>query len=99
MFEVRCMPNWHGIGTNLVRKIPPTTFTIVNFLRSQMVGMIFVCKIIHMRKSLRFDQFQSYSCGTFRLVFSTSSWADGHDIPCFLASSVTVPVMSPFLEK
>ena len=48
MFEVRSVPDWHGIGTNLVRTNPPIAVVIVNFLRSQMVGMIFVRKIIHL---------------------------------------------------
>ena len=48
LFEVRSVPDWHGIGTNLVRTNPPITFVIVNFLWSQMVGMIFVRKIIHL---------------------------------------------------
>ena len=48
LFEVRSVPDWHGIGTNLVRTNPPITFVIVNFLWSQMVGMILVRKIIHL---------------------------------------------------
>ena len=48
MFEVRSVPDWHGIGTKLVRTNPSITFVIVNFLWSQMVGMIFVRKIIHL---------------------------------------------------
>ena len=48
VFEVRTVPDWHGIGTNLVRTNPPITFVIVNFLWSQMVGMMFVRKIIQL---------------------------------------------------
>ena len=48
LFEVRSLPDWHCIGTNLVRTNPPITFIIINFLWSQMVGMIFVRKIIHL---------------------------------------------------
>ena len=48
LFEVRSVPDWHGIGTNLVLTNPPITFVIVNFLWSQMVGIIFVRKIIHL---------------------------------------------------
>ena len=48
LFEVRSVPDWHSIGTNLVRTNPPITFVIVNFLWSQMVGMIFGLKFIHL---------------------------------------------------
>ena len=48
LFEVRSAPNWHSIGTYLVRTKPPITFVIVIFLWGQMVGMIFVRKIIHL---------------------------------------------------
>ena len=48
LFEIRSAPNWHSIGTYLVRTKPPITFVIVMFLWSQMVGMIFVRKIIHL---------------------------------------------------
>ena len=42
------MPDWHSIGTYLVRTKPPITFVIVIFLWGQMVGMIFVRKSIHL---------------------------------------------------
>ena len=42
------MPDWHCVGTNLVRTNPPITFVFVNFLWSQLVCMIFVRKIIHL---------------------------------------------------
>ena len=46
LFKVRSVPDWHSIGTYLVRTKPPITFVIVIFLWGQMVGMIFVRKII-----------------------------------------------------
>ena len=42
------MPDWHCIGTNLVRKNPPITSVIVNFFWSYMVGVVFVRKVIHL---------------------------------------------------
>ena len=50
--EVRSVPDWHGIGTNLVRTNPPITFVIVKFLWSQMVCMIFVRKSIPLSTSI-----------------------------------------------
>ena len=48
LFEVRSVPDWHCIGTNFVQTNPPITFVIINFLWSQVVGMIVVRKIIHL---------------------------------------------------
>ena len=69
MFEVRSAPNWHSIGTYLVRTKPPITFVIVIFLWGQMVGVIFICKNIPLvDKDLRFCQFESFDCGIVHLV-------------------------------
>ena len=106
LFDVISVPDYHCIRTNLVRTNPPIPFTIVNFLWSQMVGMIFV-RIGD--KDLRFDQVQSYS---FEIFISFKSVVDTQEVlllalllelmgdVIFLVSwllPVTVPVKSPFL--
>ena len=110
MFEVRSVPDWHGIGTNLVRTKPPITFVIVIFLWSQMVGMIFVRKIIQLATKIFGSTNFNHSTG--ELVISHKSIMDTLEVLLlalllelmgnivFLVSwllPVTVPVGSPFL--
>ena len=111
MFEVRSVPYWHGIGTNLVRTNPPITFVIVNFLWSQMVGMIFVRKIIHL--STKFFGSTILNHSTAELLISYKSIVDTLEVLllAFLLElmgnvvfsvswllPVTVIVRSPFLD-
>ena len=99
LFEVRSVPDWHSIGTYLVRTNPPITFVIVIFVWGQMVGMTFRPKDHPFGdKDLRFDQFQSFDCGIVHLVQighgypgSTSSCSSSSvgwqcNIPCLPAS-------------
>ena len=110
LFEVRAVPDWHGIGTNLVRTNPPITFVIVNFLWSQMVGMIFVHKIIHLATNIFSSTHLNHIPAEF--VISYESIVDALVVllfalllelmgdVVFLVSwllSVTVPMGSPFL--
>ena len=92
LFEVRSVPDWHSIGTYLVRTNPPITFVIVNFLWSEMVGMIFVRKVIHFG-STNFNHIHAVFVIPYKSVvykpgytsFCTSSWADGRcSILCLL---------------
>ena len=100
LFEVRSVPDWHGIGTNLVRTNPRITFVIVNFLWSQMVGMIFVRKIIHLSTNIFGSTHFNHIAAEF--VISYESIVDSLvvllfallfelvgrcSIPCLLASS------------
>ena len=98
LFEVRSVPDWHGIGTNLVRKNPPITFVIVNFF-------VVSNGVYDLRpqdnpfgdKDLWFDQFQSFDFGIVHLVqighgfpesssSCTSCWAGWRwSIPCLPA--------------
>ena len=104
------MPDWHCIGTNLVRTNPPITLIIVNFLWSQMVGVIFVRKIIRLATKI-------FGSTNFNHIFaeffiSYKSVVDTQEVlllalllelmsdVVFLVSwllPVTVPVRSPFL--
>ena len=100
LFEVRSVPDWHGIGTNLVRTNPPITFCNCRLL-VESNGVYDLRPQDHPfgDKDLRFDQFQSYSYRICHLVqidrgypgstyFCTSSWADGRcSVLCLLASS------------
>ena len=110
LFEVRSVPDWHGIGTNLVRTNPHITFVIVNFLWSQMVGMISVRKIIHLATnafgSTHFNHipaefvisYESIVDTLVVLLFALLLELMGDEV--FLVSwllPVTVPVRSPFL--
>ena len=54
LFEVRSALHWHCIGT-CVRTKAPITFVIATFLWSQVVGMIFVRKIIHSSTNIFFS--------------------------------------------
>ena len=110
LFEVRSVPDWHCIGTNLVRTNPPITFVIINFLWSQMVGMIFVRKSIHLATkifgSTNFNHFPAEFVISYKsivdtlevLLFALLLELIGDVV--FLVSwllPVTVPVTSPFL--
>ena len=89
LFEVRSVPDLALYRNQSCSKNPPITSAIFNFLWSQMVGMIFVRKIIHLATYLRFDQFHhilaefiiSYKSIVhtlevlFFLHFFLSSWA------------------------
>ena len=110
MFEVRSVPDWHGIGTNLVRTNPPITFVIVNFLWSQMVGMIFVRKIIHLATkifgSTNFNRIPAEFVISYKSIVDTlvvlpfSLLLELMGNVVFFVSwhlPVTVPVRSPFL--
>ena len=111
LFEVRSLPDWHGIGTNFVRTNPPITFVIVNFLWSQMVGMIFVRKIIHLATKIfcsinlnhstaeLFISYKSVMDTLAVLLFALRLELMGDVV--FLVSwllPVTVPVRLPFLH-
>ena len=110
LFEIRSVLDWHGIGTNVVRTNPPITFVIVNFLWSQMVGIIFVRKIIHLATNIFGSTHFNHILAEF--VISYKSIVDtlvvlvfAHLLElmgdvAFLVSwllPVTVPVRSPFL--
>ena len=110
LFEIRSVPDWHGIGTNLVRTNPPTTFVIVNFLWSQMVGMIFVRKIMHLATKIFGSTNFNHIPAEF--IISYKSIVDTLEVFLFvlllelmgdvvflvsLLLPVTVPVRSPFL--
>ena len=110
VFEVRSVPDWHCNGTNLVRMNPPITFVIVNFLWSQMVGVVFVRKIIHLATkifgSTNFNHifaelFVSYeSIVDTLVVLLLALLLELMGDAVFLVSwllPVTVPFWSPFL--
>ena len=104
------MPDWHSIGTYLVRTNPPITFVIVNFLWSHMVGMIFVRKIIHLATNIFGSTVVNHVLA--ELFVSYESVVDTQEVLLFapilelvgdvvfrvsLLLPVTVPVRSPFL--
>ena len=104
------MPDWHSIGTYLVRTNPLITFVIVNFLWSHMVGMIFVRKIIHLATKIFGST--NFNHSTAELFISYKSVMDTLEVLLFalllelvgdvvfrvsLLLPVTVPVRSPFL--
>ena len=108
--EVTPVPNWHSIGTYLVRTNPPITFVLVLFLRSQIVCMIFVRKIIHLATQIfgstnfnhliaeLFISFKSVMDTLEVLLFALLLELMGDVV--FLVSrllTVSVPVRSPFL--
>ena len=70
LFEVRSVPNWHGIGTNLVRTNPPINY----FCNCQLLVESNSGYDLRSQdhpfgdKDLRFDQFQLYSCGICHLA-------------------------------
>ena len=111
LFEVRSALHWHNIGTCLVRTKSPITFVIIIiFLWGQMVGMIFVRKIIHLSTNIFVSTIFNHS--TAELFISYKSVMDTleelllalllqlvGDV-VFLVSwllPVTVPVKSSFL--
>ena len=110
LFEVRSVPDWHGIGTNLVRTNPPITSVSVNFLWSQMVGMIFVRKIIHLATkifcSTNFNHIPAefvIACKSIVdtlvvLLFALLEWMGDVVFSLTWLLPVTVPVGSPFLH-
>ena len=110
MFEVRSVPDWHGIETNLVRTNPPITLKKVIFLWGQMVGMIFVRKIIHLAAKIFGSTVINHVLA--ELVISYKSIVDTLVVLLFAfllerirdevlvipwLLPVTVPVGSPFL--
>ena len=104
------MPNWHSIGTYLVRTKPPITFVVEIFLWGQMVGMIFVRKSIHL--SAKIFVSTNFNQSTAELFISYKSVMDTLEVPLlalllqlvgdvvFLVSrllTVSVSVRSTFL--
>ena len=52
LFEVKSALHWHSVGTCLVRTKRPIIFVTAIFLWGQMVDLIFVRKIIHLRTKI-----------------------------------------------
>ena len=105
------MLDWHGIGTNLDRTNPPIAFVIVNFLWSQMVGMIFIRKINHLATKIFGSTNFNYIPAEF--VISYKSMMDTLEVLFFALLlelmgdvvffvswllPVPVPVRTPFLH-
>ena len=110
LFEIRSVPDRHSVGTYLVRTNPPITFVIVKFLWSQMVGVVFVRKVIHL--ATKFFGSANFYHIPVEFVISYSSVVDTLEILLFALLlelmgdvvffvswllPVTVPVRSPFL--
>ena len=109
LFEVRSVPDWQSIGTYLVWTNPPITFVIVIFLWGQMMGMIFVRKIIHLATKIFYSTNFNHSTAEFFISYESIMDALEELLALllqlvgnvvFLVSwllPVTVPVRSPFL--
>ena len=78
-FEVRSMPHWHRIGTDKVRTDPPVATIYINFFFCGNMGVVFVCKSVHLKdyffRATQFDHSLSAPCVTDKsivnvLVFS-----------------------------
>ena len=96
--QIRSALHWHSVGTCLVRMKPPITLIMVIFLWGQLVGMIFVRKIIQLSTSIFVSTIFNHSIaemfhlvwiyhghpGRTPLVTSSVGWLCS--IPCLPAS-------------